>query len=137
MKKKSILILFCFICLISATLYSQKLTDSRNYFRSGDKLTKQQVEYKDPGPAGKQIEWDFSMLNSIDDKYQLDYFSPTEGDTAHIIGAEHSTRYHYELRNDTLWMTSYENRTTRIEFRPTRSTVALSISLWRHPDQYI
>jgi len=116
MKKITVLLLFCFVCLINHALFSQKLTSSRNYFRCGDKLTKQQVEFKDPGPAGKQIEWDFSMLNSIDEKYGLAYFGIAEGDTADVIGMEHDTRYYYQLKNDTLWMTGYENRTTRMNF---------------------
>jgi hypothetical protein len=101
MKKNLLLILFCFACLFNQALFSQKLTDSRNYFRSGDKLTKQQVEYKDPGPAGKQIEWDFSMLNSIDDQYQLAYFNPTEGDTAHTCRAGY---VHYNKKRACLSM---------------------------------
>lgn len=116
MKNVTLFLSFCFVCLFNQALFSQKLTSSRNYFRCSDMLTKQQVEFKDPGPASKQIEWDFSMLNSIDEKYGLAYFGISEGDTARVIGMEHDTRYYYQLKNDTLWMTGYENRTTHMNF---------------------
>jgi len=113
------ILLSLFICLMAMNMQAQKthsITSQRNYFRSGDNLTKQQVEYKDPGPSGKQIEWDFSMLNPINEKYKLNYYSTSEDDTTHIVGMEHSTRYRYELKNDTLFMTGYENRTTQMSF---------------------
>jgi hypothetical protein len=116
MKKITSLFLICIACLSIEAQISQGITSRCNYFRSGDKLTKQQVEYKDPGPYGKNILWDFSMLNSIDEKYQLNYFNSTVDDSTHIVGMEHLTRYHYELKNDTLWMTNYENRTTQMTF---------------------
>src|ERR1035437_3729973 len=98
MKKIYISILLGLTALSLQAQTPQSLTSNRNYYRPGDKLTKQQVEFKDPGPSGKQIEWDFSMLNSIDDKYGLAYFGIAEGDTAHIIGIEHDTHYYYQLK---------------------------------------
>jgi len=107
---------FFFFCSMLSAVAQHNLTSERNYFRSGDKLTKQQVEFKDPGPSGKDIIWDFSMLHSINDKYKLVYFNKTKGDTTHIVGHEHETSYRYQLKNDTLWLTDYQNRTTRMVF---------------------
>jgi len=113
---KHLSLLVCLMALSLQAQHRQSINSRCNYFRSGDKLTKQQVDFKDPGPSGKQIEWDFSMLNPIDEKYTLNYFSSGVDDTAHIVGVEHATRYHYELKKDTLWMTGYENRTTQMHF---------------------
>ena len=74
------------------------------------------MEYKDPGPSGKKITWDFSMLNTINDKYKLFYFLKIKGDTTRVVGREHETTYRYQLKNDTLWLTDYENRLTRMTF---------------------
>ncbi len=103
------------VCVTS--LFAQgSISRQRNYFRSGDKIIKQQVEYVEPGRSGKQIVWDFSRLNPINEKYKLVYFCTTKGDTTHIVGMEHQTRYRYELKHDTLWMTGYTNRLTEMNF---------------------
>lgn len=114
--KKIIFILFCFAALMLQAQITQSITSSRNYFRSGDKLTKQQVEFKDPGAYGKNILWDFSMLNSINEKYKLYYYTKTKGDTTRMVGHEHETSYRYELKNDTLWLNDYQNRLTSMVF---------------------
>jgi len=116
---KQILTLSLILCITSLYAGAQssfKLTSNRNYYRSGDKIIKQQVEFKDPGPSGKHITWDFSMLSSINEKYKLIYFNKTKGDTTRVVGHEHETTYRYQLKNDTLWLTDYENRTTRMYF---------------------
>jgi hypothetical protein len=113
---KQISFFIAFLAVTSLSAQNSGLTSVRNYFRGGDKLTKQQVEFKDPGSSGKDIEWDFSMLNSIDEKYGLAYFGIAEGDTAHIIGTEHDTHYYYQLKNDTLLLVGYDNRTTQMNF---------------------
>jgi len=111
---KNILILFT--CLAMLKLQAQTLNSSRNSFRTGDVIIKQQVEFKDPGASGKDITWDFSHVNTINDKYQLTYFLPDKSDTNRVTGVEHQTYYHYLLKADTLWLTGYENRTTRMNY---------------------
>jgi hypothetical protein len=95
----------------------QTINSQRNYFRGGDVIIKQQVEFKDPGASGRDIIWDFSHVNLINDKYQLVYYNTTKGDTTHVTGFEHETRYRYLLRQDTLWLTGYENRTTKMDYQ--------------------
>lgn len=115
MKQNAISFFFFFLAL---NLMGQNtLTGVRNYFRHGDFIVKQQVEYKDPGSSGKEIEWNFSHLNVVNEKYQQAYFLPVKGDTTHIVGLEHDTRYHYEQKADTLWFTGFENRTTQMTYQ--------------------
>jgi len=103
--------------MLCLNLQAQILNSSRNSYRAGDEIFKQQVEFKDPGASGKEITWDFSHQNIVNDKYQLVYFSPNPADSNRVTGVEHQTYYHYELKSDTLWMTGYENRTTRMNYQ--------------------
>ena len=38
---------------------------SPHALRAGDVISKQQVEYKDPGRSGKDVLWDFSQLDPV------------------------------------------------------------------------
>lgn len=109
--------LFSFFLLGGSMLFGQgSISQKRNFFRHGDRIIKQQVEYVDPGRSGKQIIWDFSRLNTINEKYKLVYFHPDKEDTTRFVGMEHQTRYRYELKRDTLWMTGYANRLTEMNY---------------------
>lgn len=114
MKKTIFFFLSGIVCLYTN---SQTITSQRNRLRSGDFIIKQQVGFKDPGASGKDIQWDFSNLDVKNDKYQLVYFFPVKGDSSHIMGVEHDTRYHYKFKADTLWLTGYENRTTQMTYQ--------------------
>lgn len=117
MKQTLLFILSIALCTLNMTAQTaQRLSATCNYFRAGDKIIKQQVEYKDPGASGKHICWDFSMLQALNEKYRVLYYSKTKGDTVNMIGNEHQTIYRYSLLNDTLWLTGYENRTTQMKF---------------------
>ena len=82
-------------------------------FRAGDTIVKQQVEYKDPGKRGRGILWDFSRLKTIDRGYTVVY-----GQTADSLFTveEHQTRYFHTLVNDSLFLTGYENPTTKVVY---------------------
>ena len=106
---RKLLLLFA-ILLSTATAYAQHfLTAENNMMRPEDEIIKQQVDYKNPGRAGANVLWDFSMLNLQNDAYRLFY---TEDRNNRIRGTEHNTRYYYELRGDSLFRTGYENPTT-------------------------
>ncbi len=93
------------------------LTREGNAYRAGDLLVKQQVEFKDPGAAGRNITWDFSMLQPINEDYKLRYFLPDSlRFPDKICGLEHNTRYYYRQRNDTLITTGFENATTMMQY---------------------
>lgn len=111
-----------------------QLTKEHNYFRSQDELIKQQVGYKDPGKAGKNLLWDFSGLKTINAEYTLTYSEPPlEGDSVYImgdlrfpkkdmaydeliIGTEHNTMYYYRLKGDTLIQLGHENPSVRLMY---------------------
>lgn len=87
-----------------------------NMFRANDTIVKQQVEYKNPGKTGENVFWNFGKLKAVNEKYTVVY-SRVADSTATIAGTEHQTRYYYELRNDSLLLTGYENPTTKITHR--------------------
>lgn len=111
-------ILFTVVLLNTLSLSAQhKLEVHLNMFRPGDKIIKQQVEYKDPGRSGDNVLWNFSMLNSINDEYSLSYQESEEEDV--ITGIEHRTMYYYTLSGDSLLLSGYENPTTLVNnYRP-------------------
>ncbi len=115
---------------LSIALYAfsqSHLTSSLNMFRAGDVISKQQVEYKDPGRSGENVLWDFSQLETVNPQYQLRYVVPVLSDSGYVmgknvipivsvpkadsllIGKEHDTSYFYCLRNDTLFCLGHEN----------------------------
>jgi len=103
-------------CILSGILQAQILKKNTNKFRPGDIIIKQQLDFKDPGASGKDIQWDFSHVSTVNDKYQLVYYFPTENDTIHMVGHEHNTQYHYVINSDTLLLTGYENPTTTMHY---------------------
>lgn len=112
---RKIILSICLLCT-GFTLMSQSLTAARNKFRSGDKITKQQVEYLEPGMPGTSIVWDFSHINVKNEKYHLMYFGSDKKDSTQFIGLEHDTRYRYTQQSDTIFLTGYDNRTTLMRF---------------------
>ena len=49
---------------------SQKLTTTCNAYRAADKIVKQQIDFKDPGSSGKNLNWDFSIVQPINEEYK-------------------------------------------------------------------
>lgn len=114
MRKKLTFVTLIIVTSLSAQQF--KLTTERNAYRPGDLIVKQQVEFKDPGAAGRNITWDFSMLNLVNEKYKIRYLLKTKSDSTQLVVNEHETKYRYHLKNDTLWLKEYENRTTKMTF---------------------
>lgn len=107
------------LLLIAATypLFAQNaITIERNLFRPGDRITRQQVEYVDPGVSGQNITWDFSRLELIDDKYRVSFSRRSRNDSSRFVVHEHNTRYRYFLNNDTLWFEDFQNRTAAMQY---------------------
>ena len=116
MKKPSLLILVITLCCSMLTAQSAfKLTAVHNAYNSGDSIYKYQVDYKDPGSSGKEINWDFSNVHINNDHYLIKYFFPNKKDTTHICGMEHRTRYYYLQKNDSILSTGFENNTTMMK----------------------
>lgn len=111
----------CFlVLLISSTLFcfsqKRKISKAENEIGVSDSIVKQQVAYKDPGAAGHNINWDFASANTINEEYVLKYFLPNKKKSELICGQEHDTRYYYLFKNDSLWLSGYENPTTYIQY---------------------
>ena len=113
---KSLLSLL-FASVLSFQLSAQAtLNSSCNLPRPGDRLVKQQVDYKAPGGKGVGVVWDFSDQTPLNDHYELNYRSlDVHSDT--LVGTEHRTMYYYHLRGDSLYSLGYENPTTLITYR--------------------
>lgn len=117
--KKTILLLLCLGVYGLGNLTAQtpfKLKRQLNGYQAGDSIYKYQVAYKDPGSIGRELQWDFSNVTVLDDHYLIKYFHPDEADTTRICGMEHSTRYYYRQRNDSLLATGFENYTTLMNY---------------------
>jgi len=96
---------------------SHSLTTHRNAYRATDALVKQQVEFKDPGSSGRNLYWDFSTLQPLNESYSLNYSLRNAADTSSVSGLEHNTRYYYCQQRDSLQAVGYENSTTYMEYR--------------------
>lgn len=104
------------VAICSQATWSQKLTSQGNALRPGDRIVKQQVEYKEPGPTGRSLLWDFRDLKPVNKEYILDYFIPDSTRMDTICGLEHRTRYLYSRKNDCIRALGFENATTRMEY---------------------
>ena len=116
MNKTLLTIFHGMICASITCQTTNTITAERNAYRPGDLIVKQQVEFKDPGPSGRGINWDFSMLNPVNEEYKIRYMLRTKTDSTHIVANEHQTSYRYLLANDTVWLYEYQNRTTKMTF---------------------
>ncbi|GAB6013138.1 T9SS type A sorting domain-containing protein [Viscerimonas tarda] len=128
---KTTLTIFLSLCFIP--LFSQ-ISLRNNAVRAGDKIVKQQVEYKDPGRSGVNVIWDFSKLESINPEYKLSYSTPrVRKDSLYILGAdtfklknveenelivgrEHRTNYYYRVKNNVMYCLGHENPTTLMHY---------------------
>jgi len=114
--KKIHLVLFTLLAITNSFAQNHKLTTDRNAYRAADQIIKQQVEFKDPGNSGKNLTWDFRIVQPINEEYTLDYFIPDSTDMARLCGIEHNTRYYYRQQNDSLQAVGYENSTTYMQY---------------------
>jgi len=111
--------LFFITFLVTVGLQAQNshsLTTRRNAYRATDALVKQQVEFKDPGSSGRNLHWDFSTVQPLNESYGLNYSLRNVADTSSVSGLEHNTRYYYRQQRDSLQAVGYENSTTYMEY---------------------
>lgn len=133
--KTNNLIILLILCLYSTGIHSQfQLTNQLNGFRCGDRLLKQQLEYKDPGESGKEVVWNFQNLRSVNDSYELKYYS---FDDSLMIGQEHRTLYKYIMYGDSLLCSGFENRSIEIvNIKPELLLVYPAVFGNRHEDYF-
>jgi hypothetical protein len=98
------------ITLITAQTFAQhSLQSNYNLPRAGDKIIKQQVEYKNPGRNGANVVWDFSNIDVINDEYTLEYAEDTNFANSNLRGTEHYTMYYYSVSDSSVYILGYEN----------------------------
>lgn len=114
MKQATFFITFLAITNLSAQ--NLRLTTECNAYRAADQILKQQVEFKDPGSSGRNITWDFSMVQPINEDYKLDYFIPDSTNMTSLCGLEHRTHYYFRQQQDSLWAVGFENATTLLDY---------------------
>lgn len=117
MSKVSCLI-FLLLLECGALFAQTMITNKTNGFRQNDVIRKQQIEYKDPGRSGNHVLWEFSRLKRQNENYKISYNAPTieKKDTFLINAIEHQTRYSYEIINDSLLQTGFENTGSTIKY---------------------
>lgn len=101
-----------FSTLVLTAQAQNQLTPDCNLMRDGDKIIKQQVVYKEPGREGKDVLWDFSRQECIEEHYQIRYYAYKD---SFFVAQEQSTLYKYVCRKDSLFSCGFENRTTLIQ----------------------
>ena len=111
-----ILSVFRFMFISVCPEAPMKLRIDKNVYQKGDSLYKYQIEFKDPGSVGKELEWDFTHIQIINDHYLIKYFWLDTVDTTKLCGMEHRTRYYYRQQSDSLWATGFENHTTKMDY---------------------
>lgn len=135
MKRHSIIYGLALLCSYVPNVFSQ-LTLDHNRFRVGDELIKQQVEFIDPGEAGKNMLWDFSSLKLVNDEYKVvyssapllndsiyvmgyDHFEKASGDIKAedlIVGTEHNTMYYYRIEGNNVLLMGHENPVVKLQY---------------------
>ncbi len=86
------------------TSRAQTITVDANAIRGGDAIVKQELEYKSPGRDGKNVVWDFSELQVVNEEYIEEYESLE--DSIIIMSSPHA-EYRYKIYNDSLFCLGY------------------------------
>lgn len=109
-------IIFLALNIYSMSSYAQNvLTSQLNAPRDSDKLYKYRVEYTDPGNSGNNICWDFEKVNVLDKSYIVTFSC----DSLHQLTCiENGSIYKYQLKQDLLMQTAYEDPKTSIKYDP-------------------
>lgn len=114
--------LFCFtwicVCMfIPNGLPAQNLLTGFHRPLTSDSLWIYKLPYQSVGDSGQYRVWDFStILSDSAETIRADYFAPRSNDTAHIGLHRERTNYYYHYKNDTLWMSGYENSRTHMHY---------------------
>jgi hypothetical protein len=117
MRKILLYILVSYASLTCMAQTSQKLSTDFNAYRAADNIVKQQIDFKDPGSSGKDLNWDFSTIQPINEEYSLSYFIPDSTKMNLLCGMEHNTRYYFREQQDSLQVVGFENSTTIMEYK--------------------
>lgn len=111
------------VCIITSLNAQHALEKELNAMRHGDKITKQLVEYKDPGRSGENVLWDFSTLKDIQPKYTLKYKAYDPESPEKLVGIEHNTMYYYQESGDSIQCAGYENPLVTLRYNQPELTL--------------
>ena len=110
--KKNILLLIC--CIQILTGKSQNiLNGSTSLFRPGDIIAKQELQYKAPGPAGKDVIWDFRELIHLGSEYTECFIGKIDSSLI-CLGGDNG--YKYKFSGDSLFCIGYQTPTLHIDY---------------------
>ncbi|MDR0811004.1 MAG: hypothetical protein LBN23_01835 [Paludibacter sp.] len=144
------------IFLSAASLMAQQssIKEELNLPRTGDKIVKQQVEYKDPGRAGENVVWDFGQLLPVNSEYTLSYHAPQlSGDNTYIlgldtfpatainpdsiiIGIEHFTVYYYKLKKNSMVLIGHANAVSQMQHKKPLLTLPFPLAYGQSAEDY-
>ena len=110
--KKNIWLLIC--CIQILTGKSQNiLNESTSLFRPGDIITKQELQYKTPGPTGKDVIWDFKELIHLGSEYTECFVGKIDSSLT-CLGGDNG--YKYKFSGDSLFCIGYQTPTLHIDY---------------------
>ena len=104
------------ICCLYVSLNAQTISKESNKYKPGDLISKQQIEYLEPGMSGENIIWNISIVKPIDENNIIRVYTTKLQDSSKISCKEHNTIYRYTQDSDTLFLTGFHNRTTVINY---------------------
>lgn len=108
------LIIFSVMVMMSAAGSAQLLKASTNAYQNEDKMIKQQISY--PKRISGEKCYDVSDAEVLNKKYMVRYHVKNDSFPNRLTCIENGTLYHYELRNDSIFIGGYQNRMTQVEY---------------------
>lgn len=109
---KRILLLIAYSVFVSLS-FGQTIDFQTNAPRCGDVIKRQQVEYFSSTKDGKDVLWDFSELNVLDRKEDIEYFL---GKDSVLRSADSERMCFYNLSEDSLILTGYDSPLERMAY---------------------
>ncbi len=109
------------LLLVAGIVYMQSLsavvlTVDSNCLEADQAFVKAQVEYKDPGKAGRDCQWDFRKLQILSEEIPVEYFIPDSSCVDIICKHERHNRVYYKQANDSLWCVGHENAHSYVDY---------------------
>ena len=111
--KLKIYVLFVAAMLSHYVMAQNALTSALNMMRDSDVVEKQQLKFIDPGVNGKHVIWNFKDVKVLNKEYTVRYMRASDSTLYEI---EPELIRTYRLENDSLFMTSYQNPLTFLNY---------------------
>lgn len=111
--KPKLYVLFVAAMLSHFGMAQNTLTSTLNMMRDSDVVEKQQLKFIDPGVNGKHVIWNFKDVKVLKREYTVRYMRASDSTLYEI---EPELIRTYRLENDSLFMTSYQNPLTFLNY---------------------